>query len=155
MIGGTDIVLTGKTSVHDANLLVCVLRDRWPDLVVQAADDAAPLPRGTSLNATPEFFVYRRRADFDSWAAAGAAAENADSMIHVIVESDALTLVAAPGESARIAQRAIELIRTSDQTIRRRRPGSAPIERTTVALLFVFAVGGILAVYFIGGLLAP
>jgi hypothetical protein len=113
MIGGTDLVLAGKPSGDEAFFVIRALRAEWPELVVQEADRLEPESAGSqALWARPlrEFFVYRSRADYASWQRSGATSENSDTMVHVLLTGDALTLVADSSPSSSTVRLSKEIL---------------------------------------------
>jgi hypothetical protein len=98
-IGGRDIVLEGATAPEDGAAIIETFRRRWPALVFQDADQPSPVEWQTTGLETREFFVYRDLAAFSSWREHGAATENNDAMIHVVIEDDRITFVVADGDS--------------------------------------------------------
>ncbi len=102
MIGGRDIVLPGATEADEAKLIIDILRPRWPNLVVQDANSDVPYSH-EELEGHPvqlrEFFVYRDQTAFASWVKDGATDDNSDSLLHMIIEPDAITFVVREGES--------------------------------------------------------
>ncbi len=112
MIGGADIVLHGPTRAHDTDLLVRGIRGEWPSAMIQYADedDAASIRDFHFPVIGPaELMVYRDLASYQSWQAKGATAENQDSMIHLIVSDNSVTLVVDRPNSA-LASLARELL---------------------------------------------
>jgi len=112
MIGGHDMVLDGAGPSDEGVVIVSELRRVWPELVVQDAEAGeAVAPAGPSIERMiermTEFFVYRSRADFESWMARGATEANADTMVHVILGEASTTLVTdrSPSESLRLQPR--------------------------------------------------
>jgi hypothetical protein len=115
-IGGDDHVIDGPASRGEAEFVVSCLCAAWSDLVVQDADsDAAVGAHDPSVAAMREFFVYRSRADFESWNRDGASDDNLRTMIHVILGEDSTTVVADPGDE-------LGLRLAEDITKRRSRP---------------------------------
>jgi len=96
MIGGADILVEGVGALGEGPFIISWLHETWGDLVVQdaAADDAVG-PSDPSVATMREFFVYRSRPDFESWMREGAADDNADTMIHVILGDRSTTVVTA------------------------------------------------------------
>src|SRR5580698_9896865 len=96
MIGGADIVVEGVGALGEGPFIISWLHETWGDLVVQdAAADDAVAPSDPSVATMREFFVYRSRPDFESWMREGAADDNADTMIHVILGDRSTTVVTA------------------------------------------------------------
>jgi hypothetical protein len=95
VIGGVDATLPGSGAPGEGEFVVLFLKQVWPDLVVQdASADEAVLPADPTIAGMAEFFVYRSRAAFESWAKEGASEENSDTMIHVILGPESTTFVA-------------------------------------------------------------
>ena len=116
MIGGTDIVLHGRTKSHDTDLLVRGIRSEWPSAVIQRAneDEAVPIRDfHFPIIGSAELIVYRDRASHQSWASNGATANNQDTMIHLIVSDDSVTLVVDRPDSAlaNLARQLLESLR--------------------------------------------
>ncbi len=62
--------------------------------------DTCVLPGDETIAAMTEFFVYKSRADFESWATDGASDANVDRMIHVMLGAKSTTFVTdGPGSS--------------------------------------------------------
>jgi hypothetical protein len=113
VIGGTDFVLPGKPIRDEAFFVLRALRAEWPQLVVQEADQSVTEPVGSPnlwKRALREFFVYRSAADHASWQQQGATAENGDTMMHVLLTKDGITLVADSTPSSSTARVAAELL---------------------------------------------
>ncbi|WP_437610718.1 hypothetical protein WMF20_03660 [Sorangium sp. So ce834] len=112
MIGGADIVLYGQTKAHDTDLLVRAIRTEWPNAVIQHADKENGVPIREfhfPVIGPAELIVYRDNASYQSWTSKGAAADNQDAMIHLIVADDNVTLVVDRPDSA-LADMARELL---------------------------------------------
>src|SRR4051794_17965669 len=107
MIGGFDRTLVGRSSRDDIGLMFRLISERWPDFVVELADGSAVLDGRDdalrTLSVPSEFFVYESKGSYDSWTARGLTQENAERMISVTVERDAISFVvnAADSETAR------------------------------------------------------
>lgn len=149
MIGGRDIVVDGRTTPNDGTVVIETFRRMWPALVVQDANQ--PSPTETPAFDAREFFVYRDQEAFASWREHGATSENADRLIHVIIENDRVTFVVASDDSEtyRLAKMAIaERCRTCGQLVV---PEKTPKERLHQNLfvwtfMSVFLWGTILSV---------
>jgi hypothetical protein len=112
MIGGADLVLHGQTKVHDTDLLVRGIRVEWPKAVIQHVDEENGIPIREfrfPVIGPAELIVYRDDASYKSWMFKGAAADNQDAMIHLIVVDDSVTLVVDRPDSA-LADMARELL---------------------------------------------
>ena len=100
MIGGHDTVVEGSGPVANEGLfIVGALRREWPDLVVQDVDVSAAVPADDpSVASMREFFAYKSQRDFEAWRTDGATPGTDDTMIHVMLGSNSVTLVSAgPG----------------------------------------------------------
>src|SRR6266571_3332469 len=95
MIGGRDIVLGGPTEPNEARLIISLLRSKWPNLVAQDACSAVPFSDEelSGQLQVHEFFVYRDHDAFRSWTTHGATPDNSDSLVHTIIEPEAITFV--------------------------------------------------------------
>jgi predicted nucleic acid-binding protein len=97
MIGGTDIVMPGKTGPDDAKFIRSCLHMLWPEGVYHDAESTTPQCLSEALPSTEapgdEFLIYSDMDAFKSWATEGATTNNADQMLHVFVESSAITFV--------------------------------------------------------------
>ncbi len=105
MIGGLDIVLRGRGADGEGAFILSRLQGVWHGLVVQEASaEKAVRPLDDSVAAMREFFVYRSRADFESWMKEGATDDNADKMIHVLLGDTSTTMVTAgpPSETSKL-----------------------------------------------------
>src|SRR5437660_1227082 len=90
MIGGTDIELTIRSDIPAADVVFRTVRRHWPNFVFQDADDEtapyAPNANGSLPKVSGrEFFVYRDKQAALSWDEYGAAAENFNTMLYVIL----------------------------------------------------------------------
>lgn len=97
MIGGLDITvelgdLSPTVAMPSA---VRYVLDRWPSAVLQDGDTARRFPNFAAMDFVQlrEVFVYRDEESFDSWQRLGADATNANRMIHLVGDSDRLTIV--------------------------------------------------------------
>lgn len=95
MIGGLDVVIDGRTSPADLELLLYAARARWPRGVVESAsgDQVQPLQTAASVAWPTELFIYESPEAHAQWSLHGLTDENSDRMIHVIIEAEQLTLV--------------------------------------------------------------
>jgi hypothetical protein len=89
MIGGSDKVLWVDENAPAADLILRVVRQHWPSLVFQDADEDQPLDaaKSTAL-AQPtarEFFLYSTAEAAQEWLQSGATDNNKNTLIHVIV----------------------------------------------------------------------
>ncbi len=103
MIGGTDIVLEVNPGAPAAEAVFAIVRRYWPSCVFQDAEDEstpfAPPDIWPPQLSSREFFLYRDQQAALSWEEHGAAPENRNLMLHVILPEErrdapaALTLV--------------------------------------------------------------
>ena len=96
MIGGTDIVLVGRTGPDDLVFLLRRISEVWQEGVYHglSATDAGELARlSAGLPQDREVFVYPDRSAFESWARDGGTASNVSTMLHILVSESSLTLV--------------------------------------------------------------
>jgi hypothetical protein len=107
MIGGEDIVVETSDRPRSAVLdaVVCCIRRCWPRAVVV---DGITGTRFDSYGAVPfgllsELLVYRDEPSFDAWQQLGADSGNANTMIHLIADDAALTLVVDDPDDATMA----------------------------------------------------
>lgn len=90
MIAGVDVTFDVHALVSSPAVALYACLQHWPDAVYQNANEEDGFPvreailRARSLDRGDEFFVYRDRASFDSWARDGASPANEDAMIHFI-----------------------------------------------------------------------
>jgi hypothetical protein len=90
MIGGIDITIAAPAKARAADVIVGRMREFWPDGYFQDADSVAAFSLfdpwvslvGTSRK---EFFIYRDAYAAAEWEAAGATAENSNTMLHFFV----------------------------------------------------------------------
>lgn len=112
MIGGYDIVVPHAPHQRAAFFIICYLRTRWPELVVQRADDADALPfddeHEAAICGSREFFVYATREAFGWWQTNGAATEYEDTMVHVMLGAESTTIVTS-GPGSFTHKRGLEL----------------------------------------------
>ena len=89
MIGGSDIVLWVDETAPAAELILRVIRQHWPSVVFQNADDDQPLDTAKSSGLTQpvgrEFFLYRTAEAAQDWLQLGATDDNKNTLIHVIL----------------------------------------------------------------------
>jgi len=91
MIGGVDIVLSSPPEAWVAETVLAAVRRIWRGAYFQDAES-----RETHLlsgdwaqlygSASREFFVYRDRAASEAWARDGASPENANTMLHFLLD---------------------------------------------------------------------
>jgi hypothetical protein len=111
-IGGSDIVIEGALAAGEGPFIVAQLRAAWPQLVVGGADsDEAVAGDDPSIAEMHEFFVYRSRADFESWTRDGYSEDKGNTMIHVITGLTSTTLVAHPHDELALGLRGAILSR--------------------------------------------
>jgi hypothetical protein len=90
MIGGTDVILPVRSGVPATDVIFRTVRRHWPNFVYQDADDeSAPFVAHTGPwlpePAGREFFIYRDEQAARGWDEHGATAENANTMLYVLL----------------------------------------------------------------------
>ncbi len=94
MIGGVDLILPSiPRSIYHPRIILGVIADRWPEALLENADDGPPRPLTAVLGdhaeaVNSEFFVYRDEASASSWQEHGATGSNANQMVHFLVADD-------------------------------------------------------------------
>ena len=89
-IGGWDISIEIPPHVSAAEVILRLMRRRWPGSYFQDADRDDFYPIGSEHVAirgglSREFFVFVDLASLESWHRDGATAENANAMLHFLV----------------------------------------------------------------------
>jgi hypothetical protein len=91
-IGGIDVLLRARAGECIADMMLRACRELWGDSKPCFQDGEST--EVLSLNepwvwrvgtSSREFFVYRSRADADSWEADGAVSANANTMLHFLI----------------------------------------------------------------------
>lgn len=96
MIGGKDVVLTNP---HEPEFALQEVFRRalqvWPQATVEDADTGLllNLVQDTPFAGLREIMIYKDQRARDKWERLGAISTNLNTMIHVIVDWDCLTLV--------------------------------------------------------------
>lgn len=94
MIGGTDITIPTPGGCAALDCCLRVIYSEWPSAVFE---DAESEERAERFEQVPEhwdqIFVYRDPAAARSWEALGADPSNANSMIHLLLGHDRVTVV--------------------------------------------------------------
>jgi hypothetical protein len=90
---GIDIVLATPRENYDPKAILDVMADYWPQSVFQDASEVAARPLSSVLAeeaelTSREFFVYQDEASALSWATCGKTAENANRMVHFLIQDD-------------------------------------------------------------------
>jgi len=97
MIGGVDIVIPTGASPRDAMVVSLRLIKRiWPDVVIEDADSGEKsVIGGTELipEGMTDVFVYQNMEMAKKWDELGAEPELIDTMIHILVRQDEVTVV--------------------------------------------------------------
>jgi hypothetical protein len=96
MIGGADLVLDGRSSLRDADLILRTMRMEWPHALIQRVDseDAKSFSElSFPIVGLDEFLIYRDAECFNAWQKYGATQEFQSGMMHVIISADCLTIV--------------------------------------------------------------
>ena len=97
MIGGVDIVIPTGADPRDAMVVsLRLIKLIWPDVVVQDANSGDIAEIGGNV-LIPEMmtdaFVYQNEDMMKKWDELGAEPELADTMIHILVRDEAVTVV--------------------------------------------------------------
>jgi hypothetical protein len=93
---GIDISLTTPRDSYDSKTILDVMADYWPQGVFQDASETATrlladvLAEEAELKSR-EFFVYQDEGSAASWAACGKTTENANRMVHFLIQDDPST----------------------------------------------------------------
>jgi hypothetical protein len=100
---------------QDADLVLWTMRNEWPNGLVQAGDSTEALPFPSirfPIKGPVELIIYRDAAAFESWRLDGATPENQNTMMHLLVGPDSLTIVVDREDSplASLAREMIELL---------------------------------------------
>lgn len=90
---GIDIILTTPRESYDPKTILDVTADYWPQGVFQDAAEETTRPLADVLAEeaevkSREFFVYQNEASAASWAACGKTVENANRMVHFLIQDD-------------------------------------------------------------------
>lgn len=90
-IGGIDLTLETPAASFDLRTVLNVLLDFWPAAQFQDANASSAQPlravtEGESGPSSTEFFVYRDQDSAASWADDGSTPENANTMVHCLVQ---------------------------------------------------------------------
>ncbi len=122
MIGGEDLWLEGPSSGEEIDQTVRWLRGAWPQAVVEVPGRPVMPIRSEELfplTLATEAFVYRDPASFESWRREGLTAHNADAVIWVSSQDDALSFVVDARDSAsgRLVRELIERLRSDRQQL--------------------------------------
>src|SRR5205809_507045 len=95
MIGGVEVTVRTDAGSQALEVSVRAIRDDWPRSAFENGDTGE---RYESFSAVPfgrlkEVFVYRNPSDADAWDERGAVPELSNTMIHLILNEDSLTIV--------------------------------------------------------------
>lgn len=114
MIGGTDIIIPGLTTRFDVAFIIRGVRQFWRKAVVESPHLSCPMvvdePNLYPIPRMDECFIYSSRAAFESWERAGRTDQNADHLIYLVLESDAicLTIDNTTSKTSKIVQEVVE-----------------------------------------------
>lgn len=104
MIGGHDIVVEGRVAAQAPDVVRRYLRASWPEAVAQPAEESThevhPLGARSDIWRVPaELLVYRTRDDVARWRDGPDETDETgeETMVHVIFDPDAVTIVVGPG----------------------------------------------------------
>jgi hypothetical protein len=95
MIGGTDFTFPTRAGASALDLSIREIRREWPEAVFEDAltgerfDDYGSMP----LRDITELFIYRDKNLAREWDIRGCEPDLANTMIHLILANDALTIV--------------------------------------------------------------
>ena len=95
MIGGVDVLIPTRAGDSSIEVAVRAIRQKWPQA---AFENSLTGERYGSFRRVPfgklgEIFVYRDTATADAWDAEGAVPVLSNTMIHLIADADAVTVV--------------------------------------------------------------
>jgi len=95
MIGGVETRIPTAPGAAPVEVAVRAICRHWPDAVFEDAITAVRYnqSQSISLGQAEELFVYRDREAADIWEASGAIPAVYNTMIHLVPDDDALTLV--------------------------------------------------------------
>ncbi|HRX87125.1 MAG TPA: hypothetical protein P5572_19030 [Phycisphaerae bacterium] len=95
MIDGKDIVIRTGAGAQSFDLLLRVVRRRWPAMVVEDAVSGKVFRDYTELpfSAIEEILIYRDQPAVVKWQRLGACDELRGTMIHALVSGNELTVV--------------------------------------------------------------
>ncbi len=103
MIGGTDIIFPTRAGANAMDFALREIRQEWPDSAFEDAltgeifDDYESVP----LGSLSELLVYQDQNIAREWDRRGCEPDLANTMIHLILSNDALTIVVDdPSEKA-------------------------------------------------------
>jgi hypothetical protein len=125
MMGGDDLWVDGASSGAEIDLTVRWLRGIWENALVELPGRPVVLPihseRLFPLTSAAEAFIYRDEASFESWRRDGLTAGNADAVIWVSANEEALSFVVDDrnSDSGRLVSELMEYIRTNRWHLRR------------------------------------
>jgi hypothetical protein len=116
MIGGEDIVIERGNA--DRSLLFEAIAqatsESWPALIVQdaATGDTYASIRDVPFGALSEMILYRDASSEEAWRTDGATEENYETMIHVLVGDNSVTVVVGEnrGEISMIVERLMSVV---------------------------------------------
>jgi hypothetical protein len=102
MIGGIDIPLPTRAGRASLEVAVRAIRQRWPRAEFEDALSGERFEHFLQIpfGEIEELFVYRDRAAADAWDEQGAVPSVANTMIHLISDPDAMTVVVDERDAA-------------------------------------------------------
>jgi hypothetical protein len=93
-IGGLDIVIpTDKISSQNiVAVLLKLIKNLWPDAVAQDTDGGVKIPIGDVV-IDADMFIYQNMEKSMEWDELGAEPHLVDSMVHILVRTNEVTVV--------------------------------------------------------------
>jgi hypothetical protein len=93
MIGGCDVIIRTPLPSAVVEEVLKHIQIVWRDLIVEDAETGRIIPLGLAMDIPQEFFVYQTSKAKAIWDEKGACSENKNSMLHLLVGLEELTLV--------------------------------------------------------------
>jgi hypothetical protein len=106
MIGGTDIVIDTGLNEIALDVAVRCARNAWPEAVFEDADtgNRSDHYEDLSFGRITELFVFRDARTAEDWDEHGAVQSLVNTMIHVLVGPDSLTVVVDDPDTSEMRQ---------------------------------------------------
>ena len=104
MIGGLDILIKGTTSKSDLDCILRTIRFYWRKAILESPGMLGPISIVDSklypIPMMEECFIYSNVSAYQSWEEFGRTDKNADHLIYIVVERNALCLTFDNARSA-------------------------------------------------------